>query len=108
LAEEAVSSEPVSKIPEFPANREINREKHRNPGICGRTRPQTPIQDKGLQPFSLLDPNREFFSTNREIFPVNREIPSRTENLGSERMEWVSLFEDLRRAALVPLSKRDS
>jgi hypothetical protein len=26
VAEEAVSSEPVSKIPEFPANREINRE----------------------------------------------------------------------------------
>jgi hypothetical protein len=28
-------------------------------------------------PFSLLNPNREFFSTNREIFPVNRETAAR-------------------------------
>jgi hypothetical protein len=48
-----------------------------------------PFLDKHLQPFSLLDPNREIFSTNRESFPVNREIPGITENLGSERMEWV-------------------
>jgi hypothetical protein len=30
---------------------------------------------RNQQPFSLLDPNREFFSTNREIFSTNREIP---------------------------------
>jgi hypothetical protein len=75
LAEEPVSSEPVSQIAEFPANREINREKHRNPGIWVREGLQTPFQDNDLQPFSLLNLNREFFSTNREIFPVNREIP---------------------------------
>jgi hypothetical protein len=48
------------------------------------------VEAARLEVSSLLDPNREFFSTNREIFPVNREIPGITENLGSERMEWVN------------------
>jgi hypothetical protein len=81
---------PSPKSFEFPANREINREKHRNPAICGREGLQTPFQDKDLQPFSLLNPNREFFSTNREISSTNREIPGHNRdtdlNRGSQPM----------------------
>jgi hypothetical protein len=89
LAEEPVSSEPVSKSLNSLLTGKLIGKKHRNPGICVQEGLKTPFHDKDLQPFFLLDPNREFFSTKQGNFSGergnsrhNRESRQRADGMG--------------------------